>query len=181
MTQDTEQREKQIAIEEAKRLVCKITGQRDFAFLSKEVLAVCIKALIADSFLMGVRIHALEEALKAASGSDEKYEVIIKTINRKLEMEEYVEKENKISVEAEKPRSNLDLALESIKTEYYRAQRKHGDTLFNSTHEGYAVLKEEVDEMWDEIKADEVSRSVEECIQVGAMAVKYIVSVMSHS
>lgn len=50
---------------------------------------------------------------------------------------------------------------------------------FHSTHEGYAVLKEEVDELWDEIKAsksfDKANRMmVNEAIQVAAMAIKFI-------
>ena len=50
--------------------------------------------------------------------------------------------------------------------------------LFNSQHEGYAVLKEEVDELWDEIKnkhANEMDTKAE-CIQVAAMAIKMLIS-----
>lgn len=46
---------------------------------------------------------------------------------------------------------------------------------FNSAHEGYAVLLEEVDELWDDIKANQVERSIAEAIQVGAMALRYVV------
>ena len=49
---------------------------------------------------------------------------------------------------------------------------------FNSAHEGYAVLLEEVDELWDEIKADKLpgarERQVAEAIQVAAMAARFI-------
>ena len=47
---------------------------------------------------------------------------------------------------------------------------------FNSAHEGYAVLKEEVDELWDEIKQKHASQAKlkEEAIQVGAMAIRFI-------
>lgn len=45
---------------------------------------------------------------------------------------------------------------------------------FNSAHEGYAVIAEELDELWDDVKADEVERSIAEAIQVGAMALRYI-------
>ncbi|MGD1960532.1 MAG: hypothetical protein ACFB2Y_16855 [Fulvivirga sp.] len=62
---------------------------------------------------------------------------------------------------------------------------------FNSTHEAYAVLKEEVDELWDEVKHGE-KRELERCdsiesaiashkglmrkeaIQVAAMAIRFI-------
>lgn len=45
---------------------------------------------------------------------------------------------------------------------------------FNSTHEGWAILKEEVDEMWDEIKNNEKDLAREEAIQVAAMALRYL-------
>ncbi len=45
---------------------------------------------------------------------------------------------------------------------------------FNSSHEGYAVLAEEVDELWDDVKADNVDHAIEEAIQVGAMALRFI-------
>lgn len=42
----------------------------------------------------------------------------------------------------------------------------------HSLHEGYAVLKEEVDELWDEIKSKTVDqeRVFEELVQIAAMA-----------
>ena len=50
---------------------------------------------------------------------------------------------------------------------------------FNSMHEGYAVLKEEVDELWDEIKKRPSKRDNErvrtEAIQVAAMALRLLV------
>jgi NTP pyrophosphatase (non-canonical NTP hydrolase) len=44
----------------------------------------------------------------------------------------------------------------------------------NSLHEGYAVLLEEVDELWDEIKKDDGSRARTEAVQVAAMAVRLL-------
>ena len=45
---------------------------------------------------------------------------------------------------------------------------------FHSFHEAYGVLKEEVDELWDEIKIREhdYDRIYQEAIQVAAMARK---------
>ncbi|MFQ5949669.1 MAG: hypothetical protein ACE5J1_03160 [Nitrospiria bacterium] len=52
---------------------------------------------------------------------------------------------------------------------------------FNSSHEGFAILNEEVDELWDEVKKKKKFRSNDymkkEAIQVGAMAIRFIVDV----
>ncbi len=61
--------------------------------------------------------------------------------------------------------------------EYMRAISKFPD--FNSAHEGYAVLLEEVDELWDEIKNDKKPNAHDrmrvEATQVGAMALRFLV------
>ena len=46
---------------------------------------------------------------------------------------------------------------------------------FNSSHEGYAILKEEVDELWDEVKANRPNRAREEAVQVAAMAIRFLI------
>lgn len=43
-----------------------------------------------------------------------------------------------------------------------------------SPHEGYAILKEEVDELWDAIKANDHEHALEEVVQVGAMALAFL-------
>jgi len=50
---------------------------------------------------------------------------------------------------------------------------------FRSAHEGFAVLKEEVDELWEEVKAKEqnIGRMREEAKQVGAMALRFMLEV----
>ena len=68
----------------------------------------------------------------------------------------------------------IDDILAEVKIELIKTNEKF--PLFNSTHEGYAVILEELDEMWDEIKANMTARSILECKQVAAMAVKYILS-----
>lgn len=47
---------------------------------------------------------------------------------------------------------------------------------FHSYHEGYAVLKEEVDELWDAIKAKDFdpNQIKKEGIQVAAMALRFL-------
>lgn len=48
----------------------------------------------------------------------------------------------------------------------------------SSAHEAYAVLLEEVDELWDAIKANEPKdRLRAEAIQVGAMAMRFVMEV----
>ncbi len=50
--------------------------------------------------------------------------------------------------------------------------------LFTSAHEGYAVIKEEVDELWDSIKTrDTIENQRAEAIQIGAMAIKFLISI----
>ena len=50
---------------------------------------------------------------------------------------------------------------------------------FNSAHEGYSVLLEEVDELWDEVKQRNQSIEImrKEAVQIGAMALAFIVEV----
>jgi hypothetical protein len=48
---------------------------------------------------------------------------------------------------------------------------------FNTPHEGWAVLREEVDELWDEVKGkhpDRQARMRTEAVQVAAMALRFI-------
>jgi hypothetical protein len=67
-------------------------------------------------------------------------------------------------------------SLRKIEAEYKRATTLYPQ--FHSNHEGYAVLKEEVDELWDEIKKskDVVLNDLmkAELIQIGAMCVRFL-------
>ena len=64
------------------------------------------------------------------------------------------------------------IACEVI-TELRRAMQKFSKP-FNSAHEGYAVLLEEVDEAWAEIKKNDYARAREEMVQVAAMAIRWL-------
>ena len=68
----------------------------------------------------------------------------------------------------------IDYYLDKIKSELIRAKKIHPG--FRSYHEGYGVIKEEFDEMWDEIKKRDVfhKRVREECIQLAAMCLKLL-------
>jgi len=52
---------------------------------------------------------------------------------------------------------------------------------FNSAHEGFAVLKEEVDELWAHVKTNQTKRDLaamrKEAIQVAAMALRFAAEV----
>lgn len=64
--------------------------------------------------------------------------------------------------------------LGDVCTELFRALEKHGRQ--TSFHEGYAVLKEEVDELWAEIKNKVQDKDAieKEAIQVAAMAIRLV-------
>ena len=67
--------------------------------------------------------------------------------------------------------------LVDIEEEARRAIEIHGT--FQSPHEGYAVILEELDELWDVVKKvkrrdDRPLGLTKEAIQVGAMALKFL-------
>jgi len=71
------------------------------------------------------------------------------------------------------------IVLSEIAKEYQRADMKF--EAFHSAHEGFAVLLEEVNELWDEIKLRKEARRPgamrREAIQVAAMALRFILEV----
>jgi len=71
----------------------------------------------------------------------------------------------------------LELALHWIENEYLSATKKFGN--FHNAHEGYAVLLEEVDELWEGVKLKQTNTGREahlvyEAIHVAAMALRFI-------
>ena len=71
----------------------------------------------------------------------------------------------------------VEAAATEVIAELHRAMAKFGP--FKNGHEGYAVILEEVDELWDEIKnnkrPDHVERQRKEAIQIAAMALRFVV------
>lgn len=67
----------------------------------------------------------------------------------------------------------INHAVNLVTVELLQATKKFGP--FNSHHEGYAVILEELDELWDEVKANNHSLAIGEAIQVAAMALRYII------
>lgn len=60
-----------------------------------------------------------------------------------------------------------------VKDELDQAYTKHGAEPW-SRHEFYAILLEEVDELWDDIKSDEdLDLVLSELVQVAAMCIRY--------
>ena len=70
---------------------------------------------------------------------------------------------------------HLSQCCADVNAELFASFKKH-DKVFNTTHEGYAVLKEELEELWEDIKKDKWDNIYEEASQVAAMAIKLMYS-----
>jgi len=77
---------------------------------------------------------------------------------------------------------NITIILFDIREEYLKASEKFPP--FHSGHEGYAVIYEEMDELWEEVKKypnyDNVALR-KEAIQVGAMVLRFIIDLCMNS
>ena len=68
---------------------------------------------------------------------------------------------------------NEQEAFTLVSTELDKAQVDFAS--FNNYHEGWAVIKEEFDELWDEIKGEQRKPQLElEAKQVAAMAIRFL-------
>lgn len=71
---------------------------------------------------------------------------------------------------------DLKESLSKMEAEYNRASKLY--PRFHSNHEGYAVIKEEIDELWDAIKKEKGVKGNKqikhELIQIGAMVIRYL-------
>lgn len=70
-----------------------------------------------------------------------------------------------------------DKIVNAVLSELEKAEAKFSP--FNSAHEGYAVLKEEVDELWDVVKMQQsnperIPKMRKEAIQVAAMSLRFL-------
>ncbi len=71
----------------------------------------------------------------------------------------------------------LKEATKLATAEVNRATKKYEQ--FQSAHEGYAILLEEVDELWDAVKlkqksSERINELRKEAIQVAAMALRFL-------
>lgn len=74
--------------------------------------------------------------------------------------------------------SKLETIINMIRDEYEHALAIHGG--FHSAHEGYALILEEMDELWEVVKMKPAEperqwKMVQEAIQVAAMAIRLII------
>jgi phage terminase large subunit GpA-like protein len=67
--------------------------------------------------------------------------------------------------------------LSDVAAELESAQAKHGP--MSSGHEGYAVILEELDELWEEVRKRKPDSALmrAEAIQVAAMALRFVLDV----
>lgn len=68
----------------------------------------------------------------------------------------------------------IEVILDDIRAELERAQKNYPK--MNSFHEGYAIILEELDEVWDEIKMKNhnVQEIRKEMTQVASMCVRFL-------
>lgn len=69
-------------------------------------------------------------------------------------------------------------AFGELAAELQRARAKF--PAFNSGHEGWAIIKEELDELWTEVRSNQATagrndRMTKEAIQVAAMAIRFVI------
>lgn len=75
--------------------------------------------------------------------------------------------------------TELEPLINEVASEVIRAESLFNR--FNSAHEGYAVMLEEMDELWDEVKKGgtqkrSIERMREEALQVAAMGIRFILN-----
>jgi hypothetical protein len=88
-----------------------------------------------------------------------------------MQVKEAAERERAVQLQ-------IEVLTGEIRFELDRARRCFPP--FNTAHEGYAILLEEVEELWAEIKANQQTpgrdtRMRREAIQVAAMALRFLV------
>lgn len=69
-------------------------------------------------------------------------------------------------------------ALRDVAAEMQRAAARHRPMA--GPHEGWAVIKEEMDELWEHVRADtgRSEAAQQEAVQIAAMALRYITDVI---
>jgi len=72
---------------------------------------------------------------------------------------------------------DVDAIMGMVRRELVSAQAQYG--AFHSAHEGFAVILEEVDELWAEVRKREKDKKAlrTEAVQVAAMAVRFVLDI----
>jgi hypothetical protein len=99
--------------------------------------------------------------------------------NDSLTFEKFAELCSEAGIEQSPEEMELDFrvgtVLAQVTDELHTAMTNF--PVFNSAHEGYAVLAEEVDELWDHVKMKQGSRDIDamrkEAVQIAAMAIRF--------
>jgi hypothetical protein len=96
------------------------------------------------------------------------------------EVKQFQESLAKLKAKRSNKELRLGKALQEVQDELSRATTKFPP--FHGYHEGYAVILEELDELWDEVKKKSDKRDKEvialmraEAIQIAAMALRFVV------
>ena len=73
---------------------------------------------------------------------------------------------------------NITEAMNKILREHASARTEFKP--MNSAHEGHAVIREEFDELWDEVKRNPVHPAAmeKEAVQLGAMVIRFLTEVI---
>jgi len=69
-------------------------------------------------------------------------------------------------------------AISLVMEQLERCVREHN--AYDSPHEGYAVILEELDELWDDVKQNHIEAACEEAAQVAACAIRFIIDLSTH-
>lgn len=69
-------------------------------------------------------------------------------------------------------KSMIEAAVNQVYRELVEAREKF--PAFSNGHEGYAVILEELDEVWSAIKANDIEHARVEAKQVAAMAIRFM-------
>jgi hypothetical protein len=75
----------------------------------------------------------------------------------------------------------LEELVAEVANELTKARAKHAP--MHGPHEGYAVILEELDELWDEVRAQQQdpAKMRKEALHVAAMALRFIADVCDHA
>lgn len=129
-------------------------------------LPVCIKVGYVGREKMWAIVDAAGERV-CLVGSIAEAESLMRTLNRAAEASAPAEASRHYSSE-----HRLQFWA-AVQAELAHAYAKHG-ALPWSRHEFFAVLREEVDELWDDVKSDAPTENLlREMIQIAAMCVRY--------